>query len=84
MICSSVNIGSVMSNLDLECATNVDISSYIGEGEGVPTKSKKYEVISNHQFLMVVHRRTTCQTFRGLDEKCKLMNSTTAIGIEAF
>lgn len=50
----SVNIESVLFDLDLEYTTNVDVSS--GIVAGVPPKSKKHEVRSNHLFLRISKR----------------------------
>jgi hypothetical protein len=70
MIFSSMNIESVLFDFDLEYTTNVDVSS--GKVAGVPSKSKKHEVRSNHLFLRVGHRSATCNTICDLDEKYKL------------
>jgi hypothetical protein len=77
----SINIESVLFDLDLEYTTNVDVSS--GIVAGVPPKSKKHDVRSNHLFLRVGHRSATCHTICDLDEKYKLRRAT-AIGIEAL
>jgi hypothetical protein len=78
MIFSSVNIESVLSDLNLKYTNNVDVSSCMIAG--VSPKTKKYEVRSNHLILMVGHPRTTCHTIHELDEKYK-MESATALAL---